>query len=456
MQDLRLIGVHEDGQHLLLAGPDGERYRLTLDEALRAAARQDRPRLGQLQIEIDGGMRPRDVQAMIRSGATTEEVAHRAGWSVEKVRKYEGPILAERVHVADQARQVRVRGRSGQGGQGTQGGGQSGSTASTLSARVAARMRDRGVDTEAVAWDAWRSPDDGRWTVALVFAAGGRQRRATWAYDASLRTVDALDDEARWLSADEPVTGPLAPGTPRVTTVYDVEAEGGVAETAGEPRARRVPPGAREDEPVDLMTAMRQRTTVGRRSGHRRRPESERRAESPALPLTDLPEPNEPNLLEAEHADPSELGAEATPGMPDHEAAAPGEPAEPAEPAEMADAGTADDDAAVEPAGAGAAAEPAGAETPLFEPEDDGPPATELEDSSDHDESQQAPLPVGDDEAAPDEPDVPDLPVADEPVPEAKKPSRPPRTGAAKTSAARKGRTPVPSWDDIMFGAKRD
>ena len=79
MQDLRLIGVHEDGHHLLLADADGGRYRLTLDEALRAAARRDRPRLGQLQIEIEGGLRPREVQALIRRGLSAEEVADRAG-----------------------------------------------------------------------------------------------------------------------------------------------------------------------------------------------------------------------------------------------------------------------------------------------------------------------------------------------------------------------------------------
>ena len=90
MQDLRLIGVHEDGQHLLLADADGGRYRLALDDALRAAARRDRPRLGQLQIEIEGGLRPRDVQALVRRGLSTEEVADRAGWTVEKVRRFEG------------------------------------------------------------------------------------------------------------------------------------------------------------------------------------------------------------------------------------------------------------------------------------------------------------------------------------------------------------------------------
>ena len=96
MQDLQLIGVHEDGDHLLLSGGEGGRFRIRVDEPLRAAIRRDRPRLGQLQIEIDGGLRPRDVQALIRAGASAEEAASRAGWSVEKVHRYEGPILAER------------------------------------------------------------------------------------------------------------------------------------------------------------------------------------------------------------------------------------------------------------------------------------------------------------------------------------------------------------------------
>jgi len=194
MQDLRLIGVQDDGEHLLLAGPDGTHFRLALDEPLRAAARRDRPRLGQLQIEIDGGMRPREVQSLIRAGASAEEVADRAGWTVEKVGRYEGPILAERVHVADQARLVRVRSR----------GGATGSTVPTLQGRVAQRMRERGVDPESSVWDAWRGVEETLWTVVLTFAAGGRQRQAAWTYDPVLRTVEAADDEARWLSADEP------------------------------------------------------------------------------------------------------------------------------------------------------------------------------------------------------------------------------------------------------------
>ena len=149
MQDLRLIGVHEDGQHLLLADADGGRYRLTLDEALRAAARRDRPRLGQLQIEIEGGLRPRDVQALIRRGLSTEEVADRAGWTVEKVRRFEGPVLAEREHVAQIAQQCAVGSR--------------GHGPVTLAERVAERLRDRGVERDDVEWDSARD-DEGVWS----------------------------------------------------------------------------------------------------------------------------------------------------------------------------------------------------------------------------------------------------------------------------------------------------
>jgi len=36
MHDLRLVGVHEDGEHLLLSNAEGERFLLTVDDALRA------------------------------------------------------------------------------------------------------------------------------------------------------------------------------------------------------------------------------------------------------------------------------------------------------------------------------------------------------------------------------------------------------------------------------------
>jgi hypothetical protein len=394
MEDLRLIGVQEDGEHLLLSGPDGEHYRLVLDDALRAAARRDRPGLGQLQIQMEGGMRPREVQSLIRAGATAEEVAERAGWTVEKVRRYEVPIIAERVHVAEQARLVRVRTRGGSGAAGA-----GGSAAPTLQGRVAQRMRERGVDPDRNVWDSWRAVEERHWTVVLTFAAGGRQRQAVWTYDPVLRTVEPAEDEARWLSADEPAAvGPLPPVPARASSVYDVEAEGGVGASPRRPGATSSP----EEEPLDLMTAMRQRTTVGRRAGRRRSGSHEpvRREVAPALPLESerhVEEPAEPSTLElqAPHDDPE-------PGIEP-----PGAESPPLE------------HEWVEP-------EPAGVETVALEP---------VEESVE--ESVEQPLEERTDE--------PDEEPASEPTPLAK-----------KAAGRRKPRPSVPSWDDIMFGAKRD
>lgn len=228
MHDLTLIGVHDDGEHLVLVGHDGQRYLLAVDEPLRAAVRRDRARLAQLQIEQTNPLRPRDIQAKIRSGRTAEEVADEAGVAVEHVRRYEGPVLAEREFVARQARGVRLR-RAAPGTPGSY---------PTLDELVATRLAAREVDPASTSWDAWRI--DGVWIVRLTFEAGGRQRQAEWEYDVQLRHVIALDDEARWL-VDEPVQEP-APGR-RVLTpvradgaypdqprerVYDVEADGGV------------------------------------------------------------------------------------------------------------------------------------------------------------------------------------------------------------------------------------
>ncbi|WP_286958759.1 septation protein SepH [Arsenicicoccus sp. UBA7492] len=264
VQDLRLVGISDDGVHLLLATDDGTRYRVPLDAALRSAIRHERPRPGDGPASPSAG--PRQVQALIRAGASADEVAELTGWSLDKIARYEGPIIAEREHVAGLATTVRLR----------TGGGQ---TAPLLGARVADRLTERGVDPTSASWDAWRAADS-PWTLALTFAAGGRLREARWHFDLSTRAVDPVDDEARWLSGDDapatPGPAPLVPlnATPRV---YDVESEGGIHSaqqdddpgddlrpiTATEPaRARRQHD---EDEDSDLVDSMRERSRARRR-----------------------------------------------------------------------------------------------------------------------------------------------------------------------------------------------
>lgn len=445
MRDLRLIGVQEDGQHLLLADPEGNRYRLPLDESLRAAARRDRPRLGQLQIEIEGGMRPREVQALIRAGATADEVAERSGWPVEKVRRYEGPILAEREHVAGLARSVRLRGR----------GASQGSTP-TLAARVSQRLSGRGVDPAAAEWDSARN-EEGEWTVTLTFAAGGRQRQAHWHFDVPARTVVAADDEARWLSEDDqpaagsPIPAPHLVATPvRATTVYDVEAEGGVAASTRSRPATPAPERPSREEPLDLMTAMRERASArGRRSGGRRKsaPAQTPVDQAPredALPLEDIafdPEtmPPPPAARGTHPADePEAVGDDVLPAAhPAAETPAGDEGA--AAPEAKAQA---QPDAPVEPPAQPEAGLEAGVEAPA-EPEEqnqaDAGPQARVEPEP---EAQAGPEDTSDSGREPQPETEREAEAAQEPQPGPARPAR------------KKGRPSVPSWDDVVFGAR--
>ena len=448
MHDLRLIGVHEDGQHLLLADPEGTRFRVPLDESLRAAARRDRPRLGQLQIEMADTMRPREVQALIRAGASAEEVAERSGWPVEKVHRYEGPILAEREHVAGLARSVRLRGR-----------GSSQGSAPTLAARVGQRLSGRGVDAGVAEWDSARD-DEGAWTVILNFPAGGRQRQARWHFDVAARTVTAADDEARWLSEDDssgantPIPAPHLVAAPvRTTTVYDVEAEGGVAASA-----RRKPSTTAEaerpsrEEPVDLMTAMRERASArGRRGGRRKSAPAQTPVDAApredALPLEDIaydPETMPPPPA-ARGAHPADAGAE---GVGDDVLPAAEPPALEAPAAEVpaAEAPAADDDHASDRN-----------DNDKHDSDDrhdrhdsddaghESAAVARLEDAAEAEASPSASAPA--DEIA--DRDTPDAATAEAPgeqsLEQEPAPSRP---------ARRNGRPSVPSWDDVMFGAK--
>ncbi|TQJ50444.1 septation protein SepH [Phycicoccus sp. SLBN-51] len=462
MLELRLIGVHEDGQHLLLADPEGNRYRVPLDEALRAAARRDRPRLGQLQIEIEGGMRPREVQALIRAGASAEEVAERAGWPVEKVRRYEGPILAEREHVAGLARSVRLRGRGG--GQGS---------TPTLATRVSQRLSGRGVDPSAAEWDSARN-EEGEWTVTLTFAAGGRQRQASWHFDVPARTVVAADDEARWLSEDDqpatnsPIPAPHLVATPvRATTVYDVEAEGGVAASARPRPSSPNPERPSREEPLDLMTAMRERASArGRRSGGGRRKSAPAQTpvdEAPredALPLEDIaydPEtmPPPPAARGTHPADePEAVGDDVMPAA-EHDRPATNEPeVEPeAEPEpEPAVASQPEPEAKSKPepqAEVDVEPQPEAEAEPKAkveaEPKPEPQPEAKVEPEKNEVEAQET-------EAQETEAQETEAPRAESGEGEKAEPEQP-KPGPARPSR-KKGRPSVPSWDDVVFGAR--
>ncbi|MGK5170866.1 septation protein SepH [Geodermatophilus sp. CPCC 205761] len=184
MRTLRLVALSDDGQSLVLtvdtpeSGEEGERFELPIDDRVRAAARGDARRLGQIDVEIGVSLPPRVIQARIRAGETPEQVAAASGIRVERIMRFAHPVLQERERVAEQAREARVRLSEG-------------TPSVPLQQFMSERLRLLGADLDAVRWDAHRSADG--WQVTAAWQAGAKSGVTRWAYDLPARTVTPVD-----------------------------------------------------------------------------------------------------------------------------------------------------------------------------------------------------------------------------------------------------------------------
>ena len=201
MRTARLVGLSPDGKSLIVATESGEELIIEADERLRAALRGDRPRLGQLEIEMQTSLTPRDIQARIRAGESLEDVARVAGIPMDRVERFAAPVLAEREHVASMAMSSSVRRRGEPSGH------------RSLRITVTERLLGRGVDIDAITWDSYRL-DDGRWAVTADYRLVRASRHAAFFYDLRGRFSVAANDEARWLLGDQPTAKGSAARTP--------------------------------------------------------------------------------------------------------------------------------------------------------------------------------------------------------------------------------------------------
>lgn len=246
MPELRVVAVSNDGTRLVLKAADATEYTLPIDERLRAAVRGDRPRLGQIEIEVESHLRPRDIQARIRAGASAEEVAHLAGIPVDRVRRFEGPVLAERAFMAERARKTPVR-RPGE------------NSGPPLGESVQERLTLRGVEKDTVQWDSWRR-DDGTWEVLLVYRVAGEPHSASWTYDPPRRLVQAVDDEARSLIGESDDLAAPEPSLPFVPRIARLPRDRGMDRALDRQTERPVLP-AQPSEPLEETVGERDSLT---------------------------------------------------------------------------------------------------------------------------------------------------------------------------------------------------
>jgi hypothetical protein len=204
MQELRLVAVSEDGSYAVLVVPGRSgRFALPIDERLRTVARGQFSRLAQYEIEVESPLRPKEIQDRIRAGETAEDIADAAGLPVDRIRRFEGPVLAERAFRAQEARKATVRSQAGPGPR--------------LGEIVSERLSDAGANLDEVDWDS-RKRQDGNWQVQLAYTLAGRMYVAEWVYDPRSKHVIPHDDEAMRLSLGEDEwPEPRQPGRPAAT-----------------------------------------------------------------------------------------------------------------------------------------------------------------------------------------------------------------------------------------------
>ncbi|MEX3610135.1 septation protein SepH [Rothia sp. LK2588] len=256
MNDLRLTGIHDDGEHLVLESSDGTQFSLPIDQNLRssiAKARRIQPARGR---SGNGSFGPRDIQARFRQGATVEEIAAESGWDAERVRRYEWPIVAERANIITVARRVVISpaatGRRSDPG------------AKSLDQYIA-QVREKYGFTDAEAdWNTFQQ-ESGQWTLSVDFDLSDEAREALprsiefparWSYNPANQSLYASNEAAYFLMGrDHSEDAPL-PGIGSHTNV------------SAEPERQESTEPTREDQPAS-SSAQPQRPEVGNRAGAR-------------------------------------------------------------------------------------------------------------------------------------------------------------------------------------------
>ena len=180
MLDLRVIGV-EPGS-LLLATDGGTEFRLPVTASLAGQVRQASP-----DSTPQKRVSPKDVQARIRGGADAAEVAAAYGVEVDSIRRFEGPVLAERAFVLDAARRVSVTPADD-------------AAPDTFGDAITAKLE--AGDASDIAWASWKHPETG-WQVQVRYTAAEVEHDAQWRFDPKTATLVPDNGDAHRLSRAE-------------------------------------------------------------------------------------------------------------------------------------------------------------------------------------------------------------------------------------------------------------
>ena len=194
MTELRLDGRTDDGLYLSLRDQEGEQYTVRVSDTLRATVNQQR--LNSVPDNEEPSISIKEIQRLLRTGQTSEHISREYNVSIEKIERFAGPILSERIYIIDQAQEIVVRKEIDR-------------DPVTLIQTITSRLAPRGIDASTLSWDTWRL-ENGTWTVELHYPQTGGVGVAQWSFDPLLRSLTSMDENARWMMGDEPAPRQLS------------------------------------------------------------------------------------------------------------------------------------------------------------------------------------------------------------------------------------------------------
>ena len=242
MRELKVVGLDVDGKRIICESDDpNEKFILRADDRLRAAVRGDKSGAASqshTDAEVPSVLRPKEIQARIRAGASIEQVAESAGVDVSRVERFAHPVLLERSRAAELATAAHPVLADGP-------------SVLTLLETVTSALIARGLSPDSANWDAWRN-EDGRWTVQLSWQAGHSENAAHFRFTPGAHggTVTAFDDAASELIDPDfarPALRPVAPV--KQLAVEEPQPPAPVEEQAPEPPKPARTPRPRKGKP---------------------------------------------------------------------------------------------------------------------------------------------------------------------------------------------------------------
>jgi Protein of unknown function (DUF3071) len=184
MDELRLVESNEE--FLVLESAAGEKFRLLIDDELRAATKRV------LSVKaVTEAISPREIQQQIRAGVSPAHLASQTGFSVELIEKFAAPVIDEIAYIVSSAQAIRL----------SIAGARPNTTEHVEFGEViSGRLRASGAS--GASWTAIKL-DGSAWRVSIDFQLGDQSHTAAWVFEPRKLTLAPENDMAIRLSTEE-------------------------------------------------------------------------------------------------------------------------------------------------------------------------------------------------------------------------------------------------------------